>query len=289
MKSFVALALFLTTLVAISNAYRPVVLMHGIGTDKSSLDGLESWIREALPGVYVVNIEIGNGKLDSIFKTMNEQVDEYNRIVSSDPQLADGFNAIGFSQGTLVTRGYIQRYNSPKVHNFVSMNGPQAGQFGTPYVNIKWIDEVLSTLPYERLMQHSISACQYWKDPYNNEEYLAHSLYLADINNERTTKNQTYVDNITSLNSMVLSYSTEDDTIVPRESGWFGFYAEGTQKKIVTLQESPLYTEDWIGLKTLDQSNRLHFFVTDCEHKDHPSDPDCKPFFTNYTLPWLIN
>ena len=32
------------------------------------------------------------------------------------------------------------------------------------------------------------------------------------------------------------------------------------------LQETPLYTEDWIGLQVLDQAGKLHFMEVDGNH-----------------------
>jgi len=289
MNSKITLALVLLGLISFINAveYRPIVIMHGITTDNTPMNLLVSWIQEALPGAYVVNMEIGNGKIDSIFMSMDEQVNEYAAKVAADPKLANGFNAIGFSQGTLVTRAYVQKFNNPPVYNYISWNGPQAGQFGTPFVNIKWIDKVLGTSPYTSWAQSTFSAAQYWKDPYTIEKYLDKSQFLADLNNERQIKNPVYRERIASLNAFIMSYSTEDSTIVPKESGWFSFYANGTQSTIVPLEEQQQYTEDWIGLRTLDERGKLIKFTTDCIHRDHPSNEDCKPYFTNYTLPWL--
>ncbi|KAF2073810.1 hypothetical protein CYY_004868 [Polysphondylium violaceum] len=289
MNSKITLVLVLLGLISFINAveYRPVVVLHGITTDNTPMELLVKWIEEALPNTYVVNMEIGNGKIDSIFMHMEDQVEEYAAKVAADPKLANGFNAIGFSQGTLVTRGYIQKYNNPPVYNYISWNGPQSGQFGTPFVNIKWIDKVLGTTPYAEWAQNTFSCAQYWKDPYKLEKYLEVSQFLADLNNEREVKNPIYRERITSLNAFVMSYSTEDSTIVPKESGWFGFYANDTQSAIVPLEQQPQYTEDWIGLRTLDERGALIKFTTDCVHKDHPSADACKPYFTNFTLPWL--
>ncbi len=44
--------------------------------------------------------------------------------------------------------------------------------------------------------------------------------------------------------------------VVPRDSAWFSFY-DG--KRLVPLREQPMYEEDWLGLKELDQSGRLVF------------------------------
>lgn len=67
---------------------------------------------------------------------------------------------------------------------------------------------------------------------------------------------------------------TEDKTVVPKESGWFGveeIVADeygvskhqiplGQQgKNIVPMQNLPIYTEDWIGLRKLDERGGIVF------------------------------
>ena len=55
--------------------------------------------------------------------------------------------------------------------------------------------------------------------------------------------NQTYKDNLLKLQNLVLVLF-EDETIVqPKESEWFGFYAPGQDKKIVSLFDSPIYKQ----------------------------------------------
>lgn len=106
----------------------PVVLMHGIG-DSGSSDGMVSLCRsveEAHPGTHVRCANVADG-LASIGVSIGEQVEGFAALVQSDPLLADGFDAIGFSQGALVVRGYIERHNAPVVRRFVSVCGPAAG------------------------------------------------------------------------------------------------------------------------------------------------------------------
>ena len=40
---------------------------------------------------------------------------------------------MGFSQGNLLIRGYIERYNTPPVKNFISVHGPLAGVGALPH------------------------------------------------------------------------------------------------------------------------------------------------------------
>ena len=45
---------------------------------------------------------------------------------------------------------------------------------------------------------------QYWHDPIHNDEYLEKSQFIADINNERSMKNETYKENLVKLENLVL-------------------------------------------------------------------------------------
>lgn len=99
--------------------------------------------------------------------------------------------------------------------------------------------------------------------------------FLADINNEAPdSRNRTYVQNLASLNKLVLVLFTEDKTVVPKESGWFGaeeIVDDGYSvlrhqipltpqaKNIVPMQKLPIYTEDWIGLRQLDERGGIVF------------------------------
>jgi hypothetical protein len=66
--------------------------------------------------------------------------------------------------------------------------------------------------------------------------------------------------------------STIDQIIVPRESQWFGFFKPNSTTEIIPLHQSPLYTEDWIGLRALERAGKLHFASCACHHRDVPSD-----------------
>ena len=141
----------------------------------------------------------------------------------------------------------------------------------------------------DKLVQETISFAGYWKDPFNLEKYLEVSIFLADINNERAAKNATYRENLLSLNKMVMFYSTTDNIVKPAQSGWWSFYAPGQNKVVVPLQQSEQYTQDWLGLKTLDQQGKLVFLTTDCPHPDYPTNKCKESVFTNSTLLYLQN
>jgi palmitoyl-protein thioesterase len=213
------------------------------------------------------------------------QVELFAAAVRNDSKLARGFNLIGHSQGGLITRAYVERFNDPPVYNLVSLAGPHDGVFGVPALNAlcpdhfcpwlgKLFDELLAS-GATRAVQEVFTFASYWKDTMNYSEYLRDNIFLADINNERAKKNATYRSHMTSLNALALVYSTTDDIVVPRQSPWFKFFAEGSdQRPLVPMALSPSYLGDWIGLRTLDDGGRLKRFSVSCGHQDMPRD-DC--------------
>jgi len=287
--SFLFLILVLSPFILTHAAkYRPVVMMHGIAASRDSMINVVNWISEAFPGIYVKNVEIGNGYESSFFTNMNKQVESMCQQLASDPNLQEGFNLIGYSQGSLITRGFIERCNSPPVYNYITWSGPHAGEFGIPDADWKYLVEIVASTPYEKWVQDSFTFAQYWKDSYNMADYLNYSTFLADINNERQLKNQTYRKNIMGLNNMVLLYSTVDTIIIPKTSGWFEFFAPNSENTVIPLKDSDFYKDDWLGLKYLDDSGRLNLYSCNCQHPDYPEEV-CRSIFNKYTLPYLNN
>lgn len=262
----------------------PIVIMHGINSNASSMEYLKNLIQTKLPYSLVLNIDIGNGQDTSIYTPMFEQVELFNQQIQSYPELSNGFHLIGFSQGTLITRGYIELYNKPQVINYISLAGPQAGQFGIPYINIPYLDALLSTLDYTTSIQDLLAPGQYWKNPKMLKLYQAKSMYLALLNNERDY-NQTYYDNFVSITNLILVYSTNDQVIMPPISGWFGYY--DSNMCIQNFNETELYQKDLFGLKKLHLDNKIVFYQTVFEHLDHTNELGAQ-FINDYIIQWLV-
>lgn len=58
---------------------------------------------------------------------INSQVDKLAAAIRADPNLKKGFNLIGHSQGGLLTRAYVERYNDPPVYNLLGWVPPNDG------------------------------------------------------------------------------------------------------------------------------------------------------------------
>jgi len=103
---------------------------------------------------------------------------------------------------------------------------------------------------------------------------------------KETKKNPSYKKNILNLENFVYSYSMVDETLKPKETGWFGVYAPNSQENVIALEDTNLWKEDWIGLKTLYNEGKLHKFSTKCSHGDYYSDCFDK-YFIQYVIPYV--
>jgi len=289
--SRLAFLLFIATVLSRSIQtinYRPVVLMHGIIASASDMNELAGWLRTSFPGIYVVSIEIGNGAEDSLFWPLDKQVEHFCRTVHNDTHLQKGFNMLGFSQGSLITRGALERCSLP-VYNLITLSGLHEGVFGIPYLLRlpAYIRELITKFAYEKTIQDRISAANCWRDPTQLNKYTSHCHFLPDINNERETRNETYRMNMLKLNAFVMTYSDHDEVVTPRESGWFMGYVNQSLK-IETWNNSRQFTEDLIGMRTLWEQGKLHTFISHTRHQDTPHSPN-KEFFMKNILPFFNN
>jgi len=134
----------------------------------------------------------------------------------------------------------------------------------------------------------TLTFAAYWKDPFDYNRYLNVSHFLADINNERLQKNETYRQNMLSLASVTLICSSFDEIVIPNTSPWFQFYKLGQDTVVENFNETEQYNGDWLGLKTLDETKRLSIYSIPCPHQDMPRDV-CKQYYSQYTKPLLDN
>ncbi|KAL4110468.1 hypothetical protein PRIC1_002159 [Phytophthora ramorum] len=255
----------------------PVVLMHGMG-DAAGNGGMKR-IQKAIAqhlGVYVASVQLGASVTEdvqnSFFITMDNQTEMFAKIVREDPRLANGFNAAGFSQGNLLIRAYIERFNDPPVHNFLSVHGPLAGVGGLPRCSplnfiCKEIDKLIGEAVYTERVQERIAQANYFRDPLRIKAFLKHAEFLPDLNNEKTSTNETYKDNFTKLQNLVLVRANQDTQVFPKESEWFGAYQDSDPyKTVLGFNETRWYKEDLFGLQTLDKAGKVHFLSTDGDH-----------------------
>jgi len=274
----------------LSNSSRPLVIWHGLGDSHSSPGMLEfmSLIRQIHPGLFIHSIyvekDLEKDQKAGYFGNVDEQIDAVAEQLAAIPELSGrGFDAIGFSQGGQFLRAFIERYNNPPVHNLITFGAQHMGVTDLP--GCKPTDLLCQLFRsaarmgvYSGWAQNNLVPAQYYRDTTQMSTYLASNHFLTSINNEiPASRNQTYVQNFASLSNLVLVLFTRDKTVVPKESAWFGSYAPSSdsaraEDTLVPMKLQPLYLEDWIGLKQLDQAGRVKLKSCIGEHMQLPQE-----------------
>jgi len=254
----------------------PVVLWHGMGDSAAGMVGIEKILKREISGVYVHRIMIGRNLIEDVesgfFRDTNRQISEVCEMMAADPELQDGYNAIGFSQGGQFLRAVAQRCPNPPMKNLVTFGGQHQGVFGFPNCPGEMIffcdivRDLLNYGAYVDFVQDFLVQAQYWHDPLHFDTYIEKSKFLAEINNEKPDKNSSYAENLAALENFVMVKHTKDTMVEPLESEHFEFYKPGQSDVILPLRESPIYVEDRIGLKALDEAGKLHFLDVEGEH-----------------------
>ena len=90
-----------------------------------------------------------------------------------------------------------------------------------------------------------------------------------------------YKTNLVKLEKLVLIKFSEDTVVVPRGSEWFSFYKLGQANEMLLYNQTQLYLEDWIGLKTLDEAGKVDFLSCPGDHLQF-SDEFFKEIVTKY-------
>ena len=202
---------------------------------------------------------------------INAQLEQVCVDLASMPELAAGFNAVGFSQGGQFLRAYVERCNAPPLKTLVTFGSQHNGisDFIATCEPGDWVcrgaQSLLRGSKWSPLVQERVIPAQYYRDPAELDAYLEHSAFLADVNNEREAKNGTYKEHMTMLERFVMFMFADDQTVVPKESAWWS-EVNSTSGEVVPLQESRLYTEDWLGLRTLGEAAKLEFLELPGEH-----------------------
>ncbi|KAI2602246.1 alpha/beta-hydrolase [Hypoxylon sp. NC1633] len=247
----------------------PVVIWHGLG-DTFSAEGLQSvgaLVEKVNPGTFVYYVRLdesaSNDRTATFYGNVTEQLAKVCDDLASHQILstAPAVDAIGFSQGGQFLRGYVERCNYPPVRTLVTFGSQHNGIVDYKACSAAdWLCKGAMALlhgnTWSSWVQSRLVPAQYFRDPNDLDNYLEHSNFLADINNERELKNKTYAKNIERLENFIMYMFENDTTVIPKETGWF---EEVNGTEITPLRARPIYTEDWIGLKALDRKGGLKF------------------------------
>ncbi|KAJ9630391.1 hypothetical protein H2204_008456 [Knufia peltigerae] len=282
----------------------PVVVWHGLG-DSADAEGLKEvaeLIEQVHPGTYTYLISATGaaGSADrqaSFFGNVTRQLDHVCHALAEDPILrtAPAIDAVGFSQGGQFLRGYVERCGgwAPRVRSLVTFGSQHNGiaEFQKCASPTDWVCRGANAVlgggtVWSDFVQSRLVPAQYYRGETDDDRanYLEHSNFLADINNERGAKNATYAENLAALDKFVMVLFDDDRTVVPKETGWFADVNMTGGYAVTPLRQRPIYEEDWIGLKRLDEKGGLDFVRLAGEHMQLLDD-DLVRLFAKYFGP----
>ena len=262
----------------------PVVLAHGMGDScfNAGFKSVTAHVASKL-STYATCIPTGDNAIEDTINgflmNMDKSVDEFAKRVKADPKLASGFNAIGLSQGNTLIRGYIQKYNDPPVHTFLSVCGTNGGVAAFPQCSPKTpiigsvceaLTSVLGDLAYNKLVQSILFQANYFRDP----EKLGTAAYkqysqLAQWNGEGTESNATAARAHWSKTSKFVWVRGLKDTVVyPNIAEQWGALTADYPRNLTTMpmRSTPWYESDAFGLRTADLAGKHAFEEFDGEH-----------------------
>ncbi|KAK4266716.1 hypothetical protein QN277_023602 [Acacia crassicarpa] len=269
----------------------PFIVLHGLGDEcknravKHFTELLSNW-----SGSQGYCIQIGDGSWDSWTMPLMEQTTIACDEVKKMTALRQGYNIVGLSQGNMIGRGLVEFCDEgPPVKNFISLAGPHAGIASIPFCGSEQLcillDELIKLEIYSPFVQEHLAPSNYLKIPTDIVAYINGCKFLPKLNNEiMNMKNYTYKQRFASLENLVLIMFEQDNVLIPRETSWFGYYPDGAFYPVLPAQETKLYREDWIGLKTLDEAGKVKFINVSGNHLEI-SVGDMK----KYIVPFLKN
>jgi palmitoyl-protein thioesterase len=245
---------------------------------------IEKFFSKELNNTYTKCIETGGSFLDW-FTSFESQAKKGCEEIKSDPNFAGDFSVVGISQGALLARFIIEKCDMPgKVKRYVSIGGPQMGVAKFPHCDSGMICDTVNSLVskgvYLSLVQSHVGPAGYFKTNGNYDAFLKYSTFLADLNNEKAEKNETYKQRFLELEKLLLIKFSEDTMINPKETAHFSFYDK--EGKVQKLEESLFYQEDFIGVKQLISQNKIKFLDLEGEHLNFDRDD-----ITKYMIPIL--
>lgn len=250
--------------------------------------------------MHSLNICEGSCSLRTPLTKQRDDVVSY--LVSNSRSLGidgdDGFNFVAFSQGALLARAVVQKLPPYlRVHTYVSLAGPQRGQWGECNMGSSGIGPTISRKMarptgwlafYNPVAQREISVANYWYDPRHNRLFRKEAKFLSEING--------YIDlgdlalqreNFLRIQNAIFLGSSDDDCINPPLSSVFEFV--DSRGNPTPLKQSFEYSGDTFGLKTMHDEGRL--VMQDYPGYDHLSwlrvSEDKKSQFELYVLPHL--
>ncbi|ORX36909.1 palmitoyl-protein thioesterase [Kockovaella imperatae] len=271
----------------IETKHRPLVIWHGLG-DTALSDGISEFIddiKTLYPGIYVHSVQVPEGgtpdeeKKAGFYGNATEQGESGCEQLANIPELSNGFDAMGFSQGGLFLRYYAQYCNDPPIKNLITFGTPHYGIAALipcptpPSLTCLLAARAARAGIYSTWAQSHLVQAAYFRDPARFDEFLSTNTFLRNLNGEgRLVDGSGQVgqggQGLSHLENFIPVMFDADRTVSPAQSAHFWTYDFDDKTLLVPIEKQKLYTQDWIGLKSLDEAGKLHLEHCPGEHMD---------------------
>jgi palmitoyl-protein thioesterase len=249
----------------------PVALFHGLGDSCDNPVNIKTLelVSMFLDDIYVKCIETGAG-YKTYTTSFKEQAEAACEAIKSNPSFQGDFSVIGISHGALLAR-YIVEVCDMKgtVKRYVSIGGTEMGvaklpNCGEDKILCSLFEKIFNKKIFTPFIQDRVGPAGYFKIIRYYSDYLKNSNFLANLNNERYKKNESYKTRMLMLEKLLLIKFSKDTILVPKETAWFEFY--GYDGKIKPLEKSKFYIDDYIGIKKLNEQGKINFLELYGQH-----------------------
>jgi len=185
-------------------------------------------------------------------------------------------NVIGISQGGLVARSFVEQCTGfpNKIRNFLTIGSPHMGiadiprqrcehdmGSGASSLICKVPQSMLDNLAFSDKIQNSVAAAGYYRNTENLAIYKEKSSFLSKLNNEKVTDQlSSQKERLSAVNGFMMVMFEKDDVVLPPASELFGEWSkkdDAGNRVIIKMEDTDLYKNDYIGLKTLDEKKKL--------------------------------
>ena len=250
----------------------PTAIFHGLG-DACINPGMAHFSQSIQKGTggKVFCVEVGVPSLGETFNNFETIAEKSCNHLAKKGEFHGEFNVVGLSQGGLLARYIAEECEMKgKVRNLLSIGGPNMGVDAVPNCSegifCKAVNYVARKLVYKDKVQNSIAPAGYFRDVKDLKTYKKDSVFLPALNNEGTHAEFSAVrkQKFSDLNGAMFVMFEDDTVVYPKESAWF--QTLDSDGKLLALNQTDFWNNDYIGLKSLHEAGKAHFVSVPGNH-----------------------
>eukprot|EP00051_Salpingoeca_urceolata_P003371 m.57294 g.57294 ORF g.57294 m.57294 type:complete len:316 (-) comp12721_c0_seq2:124-1071(-) len=292
------------------DGYKPLFLLHGLNDNEGEWKDYARWVQARHPGTQMHPIPLFDDDKSLVAawvqaKTIGEYIRNVTKLHPSN--FTQGYHLVCHSQGGILCRSVIESMNDHNVSTFISLAGPQMGEYGEygplqelyPDVVVPNLWRVL----YTWTVQDILSVADYWHDtsPEAHDAFLKFNRYLPVMNGQAPGPGPhdliRFKTNFMRVKRAVFFGSDGDTEIMPWQSSVFGsvrsnlthdaecIKAQAPVRCVLPREEHVLWVNDTIGLRQMHQEGRAVFITpSNITHMQWTHDENV---FVQHVLPEL--